>query len=168
MTSRLSLTPRLPTGLPCVPRPSARGSASGRYWPVPYPRFLSPADSYRALTDPHPVRLLAASCHSRGVVIVALTGRAPALLLLGMIAVVLQPTMATVWIWWLVTACAIGLDLLLAPSPGKLVISRDRVHQVRLGVSGSTTLWLTHPTPRRLATFRGGGRRAACGHCPWR
>ena len=83
-------------------------------------------------------------------VIVALTGRAPALLLLGMIAVVLQPTMATVWIWWLVTACAIGLDVLVALSPGKLVISRDRVHQVRLGVSGSTTLWLTNPTPRRL------------------
>ena len=79
-----------------------------------------------------------------------LTGRAPALLMLGMIAVVLQPTMTTVGIWWLVTACAIGLDLLLALSPGKLVISRDLVHQVRLGVSGSTTLWLTNPTPRRL------------------
>jgi uncharacterized protein (DUF58 family) len=84
------------------------------------------------------------------VVIVALTGRAPALLLLGLIAVVLQPTMATVWIWWLVTACAVWLDVLVALSPGKLVISRDRVHPVRLGVSGSTTLWLTNPTPRSL------------------
>ena len=117
---------------------------------MPFPPCLSPADSYRALTDPHPVRLLAPSCHGRGVVIVALTGRAPALLLLGLLAVVLQPTMATVWIWWLVTACAVGLDVLVALSPGKLVISRDRVHQVRLGVTGSTTLWLTNPTPRRL------------------
>jgi uncharacterized protein (DUF58 family) len=81
---------------------------------------------------------------------VALTGRAPALLLLGLVAVVLQPTMTTVRIWWLITLCAIGLDLWLALSPRKLVIGRERVHQVRLGVSGSTTLWLTNPTPRRL------------------
>ncbi|HEX7538322.1 MAG TPA: DUF58 domain-containing protein [Dermatophilaceae bacterium] len=80
----------------------------------------------------------------------ALTGRAPALLLLGLIAVVIQPTMETVWIWWLVTLCAVGLDLLLALSPRKLVISRARVHQVRLGVSGSTTLWLSNPTSRTL------------------
>ena len=83
----------------------------------------------------------------------ALTGRAPALLVLGLIAVVLQPTMTTVRIWWLVTACAIGLDLLLALSPRKLAISRERVRQVRLGVSGSTTVWLTNPTGRRLHGF---------------
>ena len=81
---------------------------------------------------------------------VALTGRAPALLLLGLIAVFLQPTMNTVRIWWLVTLCAVGLDLLLALSPRKLVLSRDRVPQVRLGVRGSTTLWLTNPTSRAL------------------
>ena len=80
----------------------------------------------------------------------ALTGRAPALLLLGLVAVWLQPTMTTVRLWWLVSLCAIGLDLLLALSPSKLVLGRDIVHQVRLGVSGSTTLWLTNPTPRRL------------------
>jgi uncharacterized protein (DUF58 family) len=84
------------------------------------------------------------------VALVSLTGRAPALLVLGLFAVVLQPTMTTVRIWWLVTLCAIGLDLLLALSPRKLVIRRDLVHQVRLGLSGSTTLWLTNPTRRRL------------------
>jgi uncharacterized protein (DUF58 family) len=84
------------------------------------------------------------------VVIVALTGRTPALLLLGLIAVWLQPSMTTVRLWWLVTLCAIGLDLLLALSPRRLVLSRDEVSQVRLGVGGSTTLWLTNPTPRRL------------------
>ena len=87
----------------------------------------------------------------------ALTGRAPALLLLGLLAVWLQPTMTIVRIWWLFTLCAIGLDLLLALSPGSLQISRDRVQQVRLGVSGSTTLWLTNPTSRRL---RGAARDA--------
>jgi len=87
----------------------------------------------------------------------ALTGRTPALLLLGLFAVWLQPTMTTVRIWWLFTLCAIGLDLLLALSPRRLEISRDSVEQVRLGASGSTTLWLTNPTSRRL---RGAARDA--------
>ena len=80
----------------------------------------------------------------------ALTGRAPALLVLGLFAVLIQPTMNTVQVWWLVTMIAIGLDLVLALSPRKLRISRDRVQQVRLGVGGCTTVWLTNPTPRRL------------------
>ena len=127
----------------------------GRYWPAPCPPCRSPADSYRVLTDPHVAPLAEAPfstlpCNSGGVVIVALTGRAPGLLVLGLIAVVLQPTMTTVWIWWLITLGAIGLDLLLALSPRQLSISRERVHQVRLGVSGSTTLWLSNPTTRRL------------------
>jgi len=81
---------------------------------------------------------------------VALTGRAPALLLLGLIAVLVQPTMGTVLVWWLVTLCAIGLDVLLALSPRRLVITRQRVAQVRLGVSGSTTLLLANPAARTL------------------
>ncbi len=82
--------------------------------------------------------------------LVALTGRAPALLLLGLVAVLVQPTMGTVLVWWLVTVCAIGLDVLLALSPRTMVISRQRVAQVRLGVSGSTTLLLTNPGARTL------------------
>jgi uncharacterized protein (DUF58 family) len=58
--------------------------------------------------------------------------------------------MTTVRIWWLFTVCVIGLDLLLALSPRSLEIRRDRVPQVRLGVSGSTTLWLTNPTSRQF------------------
>lgn len=80
----------------------------------------------------------------------ALTGRAPALLLLGLIAVFLQPTMSTVRIWWLVTLCAVGLDVLLALSPRRVILSRERVPQVRLGAGGSTTLWLANPTSRTL------------------
>src|SRR5664280_2196428 len=117
MTSRLSRTRRWPTGSPCARRPSSKGSASGRYWPVSCPPCRYPANSRRALTDPHSVRHLAPRPHGGGVLIVALTGRAPALLLLGLIAVVLQPTMTTVWIWWLITVGALGLDLLLALSP---------------------------------------------------
>jgi len=80
----------------------------------------------------------------------ALTGRVPALLMLGLIAVVWQPTLSTVLVWWLVTLGALGLDLLLAVSPGKLLLSRDRTQQVRLGASGTTTLWLTNPTTKHL------------------
>jgi uncharacterized protein (DUF58 family) len=148
---------------------------SDRCWPAPYPPYLSPADSRRAVNDLDsgtpvslppsrmPLRTLPLcavppnslpgnnlSPDVRLGVLMALTGRAPALLLLGLIAVVIQPTMETVRVWWLVTLCAVGLDLLLALSPRKLVISRGRVHQVRLGVSGSTTLWLSNPTSRTL------------------
>src|SRR5450631_4013804 len=155
MTSRRWPTRRWPTVWLFVRRPSSRASASGRFWPAPCPPCPFPAESGCAPHDPRiaprtgmPAGTLAS--HLRGEVIVALTGRAPALLTLGLIAVILQPTMTTVRIWWLVTACAIGFDLLLALSPHRLVISRERVHQVRLGVSGSTTLWLTNPTQRRL------------------
>src|SRR5664279_587349 len=108
MTSRHSRTRRLPTGSPCVQRPSWRASASGRCWPAPCPPSRSPADSGRALPDPYDAPLDASALRGRGLDLVALTGRAPALLVLGLIAVVLQPTMTTVRIWWLVTACAIG------------------------------------------------------------
>jgi len=95
--------------------------------------------------------VLSATSHPEPeLVIVALTGRAPALLLLGLVAVFFQPTMGTVRIWWVVALCAIGIDLLLALGPGTVMISRDTVHQVRLGVSGSTTLRLTNPTTRRM------------------
>jgi uncharacterized protein (DUF58 family) len=86
----------------------------------------------------------------RSALLVALTGRAPALLLLGLVAVWLQPTMATVRIWWLVAFCAIALDVLLAVSPRRLVISRDHVPQVRLGETAPTTLWLANPMTRSL------------------
>src|SRR5450759_2167911 len=137
----------------CARRLSWRASVSARCWPAPCPRCRSPAEPCHAHSHPdYPT--LPGGTHRppapqlQGVAQVALTGRAPALLLLGLVAVVLQPTMTTVRIWWLVTLCAIALDLLLALSPRKLVISRDVVHQVRLGVSGSTTLRLTNPARR--------------------
>jgi uncharacterized protein (DUF58 family) len=58
--------------------------------------------------------------------------------------------MRTVEIWWVVAGCVIGLDLLLALSPRKLLLARDGVQQVRLGVGATTTLSLTNPTSRRL------------------
>jgi len=81
----------------------------------------------------------------------ALTGRAPALLVLGLLAVWLQPTMTTVRIWWLFTLCAIGLDMLLALSPRRLSISRDTVQHAVADKSHLTTASLRRS--RRLATF---------------
>jgi len=81
---------------------------------------------------------------------VALTGRVPLLLLLGIVAVVLAPSGVTVRIWWLVVLGAIGLDLLLAVSPRALQLKRQGGRQVRLGVSGATTILITNPTSRRL------------------
>ena len=155
MTSRRWPTQRWPIDFPFVRRPSSRASAWGRCWQVPCPRCRSHADCDHVPPDSSvapraPAHVSTACTGKPGVVIVALTGRAPWLLMLGLVAVVLQPTMTTVWIWWLVSACAIGGDLLLALSPRRLVISREHVRQVRLGVSGSTTLRLSNPSTRPL------------------
>src|SRR5450631_2585682 len=147
MTSKRWRTRPWPTVWPCVLRLSSKASVWGRCWPAHCPPCRSPASSRRAsshVDDGHP------DLQRLGVALVSLTGRAPALLVLGLFAVVLQPTMTTVRIWWLVTLCAIGLDILLALSPRKLILRRDLVPQVRLGLGGTTTLWLTNPTQRRL------------------
>ncbi|HET7476782.1 MAG TPA: DUF58 domain-containing protein [Dermatophilaceae bacterium] len=80
----------------------------------------------------------------------ALTGRTPLLLLLGLVAVLLSPTGLTVRVWWLVVLLAVLLDLALAVSPRRLELSRTGVRQVRLGESGSSTLLLANPGTRRL------------------
>ena len=48
---------------------------------------------------------------------VALTGRVPLLLLLGLVPVVLAPGLRTVRLWWLATLVLVGVDALLAPAP---------------------------------------------------
>src|SRR3954447_13478561 len=80
----------------------------------------------------------------------ALTGRVPLLLLLGMVPVVLAPGLPTVRLWWLATAVLVGADLLLALSPRRLTVTREPVAPVRLGVAGATSLLLTNPASRRL------------------
>jgi uncharacterized protein (DUF58 family) len=81
---------------------------------------------------------------------VALTGRVPLLLLLGLVPVALAPGLLTVRLWWLATVVLVGLDLLLALSPRRLVVTREQVAPVRLGVAGSSSLLLTNPGSRRL------------------
>ncbi len=79
----------------------------------------------------------------------AISGRVPLLLLLGVVAVVLRPTQGTVWLWVLAVVLLVGVDLLLAPSPSALSVSRPPVGTVRLG----------HPTETRLLVVNGSRRR---------
>jgi uncharacterized protein (DUF58 family) len=80
----------------------------------------------------------------------ALTGRVPLLLLLGLVPVVLAPGLLTVRLWWVATVVLVGADVLLALSPRRLTVVREPVPPVRLGVAGASTLLLTNPASRRL------------------
>ncbi|MBD3784943.1 MAG: DUF58 domain-containing protein, partial [Micrococcales bacterium] len=81
----------------------------------------------------------------------ALTTRAAALLLLGVVPVVLRPAGSTVTAWALVWLVLVGLDLLLATSPSALRLTReDPALQVRLGESTSAAL-VVENTGRRSA-----------------
>lgn len=79
----------------------------------------------------------------------AITGRVPLLLLLGMVAVVLRPQGGTVWTWLLAVLLLVGLDLLLAPPPTALTVAREPSAPVRL----------LEPTRTRLLVTNDGGRR---------
>jgi len=63
----------------------------------------------------------------------AISGRVPLLLLLGMIPVVLIPALSTVGLWFLVVLLLCLVDWLLAPRPTSLSFARDPAGSVRLG-----------------------------------
>ncbi len=87
----------------------------------------------------------------------ALTLRAVALTLLGLVPVALWPSGDTVRLWGVLTLVLIGLDLLLAPSPRRLSLARSAPTQVRLGETTRTSLVVANPLPR---TVRGTVRDA--------
>ncbi len=80
----------------------------------------------------------------------ALSGRLPLLLLVGIVAVVLQPTRETVLAWVGLCGVLSILDLFLAVSPKRLVLEREPVDQVRLGAAGETGLLLTNSSRRTV------------------
>lgn len=80
----------------------------------------------------------------------ALTGRALALVLFGLVPVYLWPAGSTVRWWLLGCVVVLALDVLLAAKPGRLTMTRQPVPQVRLGESGSTSLLVSNPTRRRV------------------
>lgn len=82
---------------------------------------------------------------------VALTGRLPLLMLLGLVPVAVRPQLSTVWLWAATVLALSALDWWLAPRPTALTVTRDRLLRVRQGEPTSTTLRLRAPaTGRRL------------------
>ncbi|MFN8193309.1 MAG: DUF58 domain-containing protein [Nocardioidaceae bacterium] len=73
----------------------------------------------------------------------AVTGRVPLLLLLGLVPVAFRPAMGTVGIWLLVVLALVLLDWLLAPRPETLTFERAPVGAVRMGYPTSTRLTVT-------------------------
>ncbi|MBR7743540.1 DUF58 domain-containing protein [Phycicoccus sp. BSK3Z-2] len=80
----------------------------------------------------------------------ALTTRTALLVLLGLVPVVLRPAGSTVWLWLAVVVVLVGLDLLLAASPGALSLTREGARQVRMGEAVTTGL-VVENTGRRTA-----------------
>ena len=78
----------------------------------------------------------------------ALTPRALWLVLLGIVPVVLRPAASTVWLWLLLCAVVVAVDVLLAPRPRSLLLERQLPASVRLGESVRTSLFVTNPGSR--------------------
>ena len=80
----------------------------------------------------------------------AISGRVPLLLLLGVAAVLLRPGMGTVWLWLLAVGLLVAADVMLAPSPERLALERAPVGTVRLGQPAEARL-VVHNRSRRRA-----------------
>ncbi len=70
----------------------------------------------------------------------AISGRVPLLLLLGVVAVLLRPQMSTTWLWLLVVVVAVVVDWALAPRPDSVALDRRPLSSVRTGYPTSTVL----------------------------
>ena len=83
------------------------------------------------------------------------TGRVPLLLLLGLLPVLLRPTMSTVWLWFLLVALTSALDWFLAPKPRSLRITRADIPATRLGHDAQSRLTVANEGTRSVgATLR--------------
>ena len=80
----------------------------------------------------------------------AITGRVPLLLLLGVVAVVLRPEASTVWLWLLVVLVLVGADLLLAPATQLVGVERRPVGRVRAGQETVSVVALENLAQRRV------------------
>jgi uncharacterized protein (DUF58 family) len=78
-----------------------------------------------------------------------LTGRVPLLLLVGLVPVVLRPTLGTVWMWLLLVAVVTAGDWLLAPRPGRLEVARRPPGTVRMGTPATSRLTVAAPATGR-------------------
>lgn len=80
-----------------------------------------------------------------------LTGRAVGLTALGLIAVAFAPRWETVALWAGLVALLVVLDVLLAPSPRALQVSRQTPAAVRLDEPSQSVLVITNPSRRAVS-----------------
>lgn len=80
----------------------------------------------------------------------ALTGRTVLLAVIGLVFVVVRPQMSSVWLWLLLVAALVAIDVLLALSPKRLELHRDSPDSVRLGETTSAGLLVTNPSDRTI------------------
>lgn len=79
-----------------------------------------------------------------------ITGRVLLLLLLGLVPVVLRPSMSTVSLWVLLVLLLVSLDALLAVKPSRLTIRRGDIGSVRLGDPAESCLTVTNTGTRQV------------------
>ncbi|MDO5049846.1 MAG: DUF58 domain-containing protein [Actinomycetaceae bacterium] len=84
----------------------------------------------------------------------SISWRVPVLLLLGVVPVIFWPHPTTVGKWLVVVLAVVLVDLLAAPSPRKLRITRDAVAPVRVGEQSESVLRITNPGRRMKADVR--------------
>src|SRR5690606_15039966 len=87
-----------------------------------------------------------------GPALMALTGRVPLLVLLGLVPVVLRPSDGTVWLWLLAVLLLVAVDWLLAPRPAGLEVSRRPPGTVRLGDAAESVLVVHNAGSRAIRT----------------
>src|SRR5689334_24805279 len=80
----------------------------------------------------------------------AISGRVPLLLLLGVVAVVLRPSGGTVALWLLALVVLVGVDLALAPSTAAARLSRRSPGTVRLGDPAESAVTVANDGSRSL------------------
>lgn len=81
---------------------------------------------------------------------VAVTGRAVLLVLAGLVLVVAWPGWTSFWLWALLSALLVALDVVLAPSPRRVRVERSPLPAVRLGEPRETELLVTNTGGRRV------------------
>ncbi|MDQ6739389.1 MAG: DUF58 domain-containing protein, partial [Actinomycetota bacterium] len=80
----------------------------------------------------------------------AITGRFVLLALAGLIPLLLFPAAATIFLWLLLLAVVLALDLVLAASARTVVLRRTLPDSVRLGESTSSVLTIANGSRRRM------------------
>jgi uncharacterized protein (DUF58 family) len=80
-----------------------------------------------------------------------ITGRTPLLLLVGLVPIVLRPSLTTLWLWVLAVLVVVALDWYVAARPSTVAVTRAGLPPVRMGTVTSTSLIVENTGTRRIA-----------------